>query len=54
MSATTRPPAVGEEWDRKFDTDLGSDIACESRLMVKEVVIVALLVVLVVLREWLL
>ena len=39
------------EWERKFRDDLRSDAAFESRLVVKELCIVAIIVALIVLRE---
>jgi len=42
------------EWEQKFRDDLARDIAFESRLIVKEIYIVAIIIVLIVLRElWL-
>jgi hypothetical protein len=42
------------EWEQKFRDDLARDMAFESRLIVKEIYIVAIIIVLIVLRElWL-
>jgi len=42
------------DWDRVFREDLDADAAVERRLLVKELLLVALIVLLVVLRESLL
>jgi len=42
------------EWEQKFRDDLARDVAFESRLIVKEIYVIAIIVVLVVIRElWL-
>jgi hypothetical protein len=43
----------GHEWTRKFHEDLAADAASESRLLVKELAVLLVIVVLIVLREWL-
>lgn len=48
------PSASGDEWDRKFHEDLAADAAFEAGLLVKEIVVLAIGVALVLLRAYLL
>lgn len=42
------------EWEQKFREDLTRDVAFESSLIVKEICVIAIIIVLVVIRElWL-
>jgi hypothetical protein len=46
--------SAARDWDRVFHDDLAADAAIERRLLVKEVIIVAIIALLVALREALL
>ena len=41
------------DWDRVFEEDLAVDAAVERRLLFKELLIIAILALLVVMRTWL-
>jgi hypothetical protein len=46
--------SASRDWDQTFRDDLAADAVVERRLLVKEMLVVAIIALLVALREWLL